>query len=108
MKQEKINKYYLSGKISGLSVEDYTHNFNKARLFITDNFDYECDCEIINPLDIKPFLGVKTWLTYMISDILAQRKCNRSVFQDNWIDSKGAVIEYLFAKFIFKHKIIFI
>jgi len=109
MKQEKIKKYYLSGRISGLSVEEYTLNFLSAgdALFYSNEFNVEKDI-IVNPLHIKPFLGIKSWLTYMIADVLKQRKCTHSVFQKNWIESKGSVIEYFLAKFIFKQKIIFI
>lgn len=109
MKQEKINKYYLSGKISGLSVEDYTHNFEVARNHIYYRFHTFCTLDvIINPLDIKPFLGIKSWLTYMITDLYALKGCTHCVMQKNWIDSRGACIEHYFAKFVFKLKIIYL
>jgi len=106
MKQEKINKYYLSGKISGLSESTYRHNFKIAKHHVLNN--YEREAIIINPLNIKRMFKIKWWIYLMFTDILEQRKCTHSVFQKNWIDSKGSVIEYFLAKFIFKHKIIFI
>lgn len=96
---------YLSGKISGLTVEEYIRNFDFAKYHIEADYEPE---EIINPIDIKPFLGIKHWIFYMINDVIKQRKCTHSAFQKNWIDSKGAVIEYFFAKFIFKQQIIFL
>ena len=101
-------KVYISGKISGLTEAEYKKNFYEAysKLFELKIVDYSGN--IVNPLDIKPLFGVKCWLCYMINDIRKQRKCTHSAFQKNWIDSKGAVIEYLFAKFIFKQEIIFL
>ena len=100
-----IKRVYISGKISGLPIERV-------------NLKFHCDCDevlkhyeadfIVNPLDIKPFLGIKSWLCYMINDIRAQSKCTHTAFSYDWLDSKGAVIEYFFAKFIFKHQIIFL
>lgn len=102
--------FYISGKISGLTEKQYQYNFKIAELqlksrsdIVFNHFDL-----IVNPLDIKPFLGIKHWICYMINDIRKQRKCTHSAFQKNWIDSRGAVIEYFLAKFIFKQQIIFL
>ena len=100
------DKIYISGKISGLPFLEYTENFRQASIAIHSRYS-EFDCaEIINPLDIKPFLGIKSWLCYMCADIWKLRKCTHSVFQKNWVESRGAVIEYYCAKFIFKQQII--
>ena len=106
MSKEKIDKIYISGKISGLPDDEFTQNFLDSKHKIHDNYDL--DAKVINPLDIKPFLGVKCWFCYMIMDLLALRKCTHIAMQRNWIDSKGSVIEYFFAKFIFKIKIIWL
>ena len=97
-------KIYISGKISGLSEKEYKYNFFECQ----DIINHKYGREWINPLDIKPFLGVKCWFCYMIMDLLALRKCTHIAMQRNWIDSKGSVIEYFFAKFIFKIKIIWL
>jgi hypothetical protein len=92
---------YISGKISGLSIQEAEYNFTRS----------ECELvnyKTINPLNIRPLFGIKKWLFYMISDILQLRKCTHIAMQKNWIDSKGAVIEYFLAKFIFKLEIIFL
>lgn len=100
-----IKRVYISGKISGLPIELVNLNFNCSCDEVLKQ--HEADF-VVNPLDIKPFLGVKCWLCYMISDIVAQSKCTHTAFMYNWLYSKGAVIEYFFAKFIFKHQIIFL
>jgi len=97
-------KIYISGKISGLSEKEYTYNFWEA----SDIVDHKYGSDRINPLQIKPFLGVKCWICYMITDLHALHKCTHIAMQNNWIDSKGSVIEYFFAKFIFKLQIIWL
>jgi hypothetical protein len=127
-------KIYISGKISKLEKAEYTDNFNKATLDLLNNFETlsEALLNIINPLDLKPFLGnckrtiticnsdgefkikhwsefyKENWLNYMINDIRALRKCTHIAMQKNWTNSKGAVIEYYFAKFIFKLQVIWL
>ena len=101
-------KIYISGKISGLSEHEYTKNFNDAAHETWVKYPDLYYVNIVNPIRIKPFLGIKNWIFYMIADIREQRKCTHSAFQPNWIDSKGAVIEYFLAKFIFKQIIIFL
>lgn len=105
----KTNKIYISGKISGLSKYMYELNFEYADtdLFIMHKNLY-INSEIINPLQIKPLFGIKSWLFYIISDLWKLRKCTHIALQKNWLDSKGAVLEYFFSKFIFKQQIIFL
>ena len=97
--------FYVSGKISGIPIEIAKQNFYFACKEVKK---YHGADIVVNPFDIKPFLGLESWLCYMINDIRAQRKCTHSAFQKNWINSKGAVIEYFFAKFIFKQIIVFL
>ena len=106
MSKEKI-KVYISGKISGLTEKEYTQNFWEAYKIIATDFGFKFD-DIIHPLQINPFLGVKCWFCYMLSDLIALRKCTHIAMQNNWIDSKGSVIEYFFAKFIFRLQIIWL
>lgn len=98
-------RIYLSGKISGLHPEDARQNFLFAERELRT---YHQTDNIINPFSIRPFLGIKSWLFYMISDIREQSTCTHSAFMYNWLESRGAVIEYFFARFIFKHYIIFL
>ena len=101
-------KIYISGKISGLTESEYTSNFNNARRDVWSSVKECYYKDIINPIDIKPLFGIKKWLFFMISDIAALRKCTHIAMQKNWVDSTGAVIEYFFAKFIFKQQIIWL
>ena len=98
-------RVYVSGKIAGLDRDDAGCNFDSACKVLQQVFKHD---QIVNPFDIPPFLGIKRWLFYMINDIRKQRKCTHSAFQSNWTDSRGAVIEYYFAKFVFRHKVIFL
>lgn len=108
-------KIYISGQISGLSEEEYAKNFEcqSVRLYLNTDYEFYEGKHlpykyIINPLDIKPFLGIKKWLFYMISDLYQLRKCTHIAIQSNWVESRGAIIEYFFAKFIYKLKIIWL
>jgi len=104
-----MKKIYISGQITGLIKSEYEKNFNDSKLWIYKNVYYwESYKNIINPLDLNPFLGIKSWLCYMIIDIHHLRKCTHIAMQSNWVDSKGATIEYYFAKFIFKLQIIWL
>ncbi len=100
-------KIYLSGKISDLDKDEYEFQFKMARQRVFQ----ETDCfleDIVNPLDLKPFLGIKCWLCYMITDLYYLRKCTHIAMQKNWIDSRGAHLEHYFAKFILKLKVIYL
>ena len=103
--EKKLKRFYVSGKISGMKIEQAKQNFHLACLEVQKH--HEADF-VVNPFDVIPFLGIKHWIFYMINDIRKQRKCTHSAFQPNWKDSKGAVIEYFFAKFIFKQVIVFL
>ena len=101
-------KIYISGKISGLPEKEYINNFDNARREVWGSIQECYYKDIVNPIEIIPFLFIRKWLFYMIADIWKLRKCTHIAMQKNWVDSKGAVIEYFFAKFIFKLKIIWL
>ena len=97
-------RIYISGKVSGIDIKYARQNFEH----VGNDLRRKCpDATIINPLKLVPFLGIKIWICYMLRDLYEQSKCQRTVFLWNWKDSKGAVIEYFFAKFVFKHDIEF-
>ena len=98
-------RIYLSGKISGLHPEDARQNFLFAEREI---FTLHIPGEVVNPFNIRPFLGIRTWICYMITDIRELSTCTHAAFMYNWRDSRGAVIEYFFARFIFKQEIIWL
>ena len=105
-------KIYLSGKISGLTETQVDKNFRQAYMqameYMQENNIKKYDCEIINPLKIKPFFGIQMWFAFMISDLRQLRKCDVILLQKNWIDSRGACIEHYFAKFIYKIKVVYL
>jgi len=104
-----MKKIYISGQITGLIKSEYEKNFNDSKLWIYKNVYYwESYKNIINPLDLNPFLGIKSWLCYMIIDIHHLRKCTHIAMQKNWIHSRGAHIEHYLAKFIFKLEVIYL
>ncbi len=100
-------KIYISGQITGLTEKEYVNNFNYETLKLVGR-TMVLRNDVINPLDIIPLFGIKKWLFFMISDIAALRKCTHIAMQKNWIESRGACIEYYCAKFIFKQKIIWL
>lgn len=59
------------------------------------------DVQIINPFNIKPFLGLETWTCYMLADLWVLRKCTDIAMLNGWLLSRGAVIEYFFGIFVF-------
>jgi len=100
-------KIYISGKISGLREDSYVKNFKAAKLAVHQQEDASWN-DIINPVDLKPIFGLRTWLCYMIVDIWHLRKCQMIAMQPNWTDSNGAIIEFLIAKYILRIKVKFI
>ena len=94
-------KIYISGKISGLSESEYTENFRNTESYLRFERGFK---NIVNPLKIKPFLGIKSWRCYMIADIHQLLKCDAIYMMDNWHNSKGARLELAIA-LLFKKKI---
>ena len=91
-----MSKIYLSGPISGMSIETSMANFIEAKKEIFWCLDY-CHTDIVNPFDIKPFLGLKNWWCYMITDLYALSKCDSVYMLRSWRNSRGACIEHLYA-----------
>lgn len=100
-------KIYISGQITGLNEDCFLDNFHDSKLQLFSKFGF-LNMTYVNPLELKPFLGVKNWLCYMINDIRALRKCTHIAMQKNWVNSKGSVIEYFIAKFILKLEVIWL
>jgi hypothetical protein len=100
-----MTKFYVSGRISGIPLPIAKMNFE---LSCKEVRKYHNAGVVVNPFNIKPFLGIKRWLFYMIADIYRQSKCTHTAFRPDWKESRGAVIEYFFAKFIFKQIVVFL
>lgn len=109
-----MKRIYIAGKINGLPMAEARRNFELSaahtkRMHTTDPYRiYRPECVTVNPFDLKPFLSLENWYCRMITDIRILRHCTHIAMQQNWIHSKGAVIEYFFAKFVYKIEIIFL
>jgi hypothetical protein len=89
-------KIYISGKITGLDIEEAMQNFEDAEVMLNKlNFD-----TIFNPFkvckDLDP--NTATWDDYMIKNIEVLLKCDSIFMLSNWEDSKGARLEFDIAK----------
>ena len=93
-----MRRIYISGKISGLPIEQATYNFAESAKI--------CEREgkkPINPMSFKHFRR-NFWIGYMVIDIIMLLTCSEIYLQSDWLESKGARIEYKVAKF-FRKKI---
>ena len=96
-KQEK-KKCYISGKITELPNEVATKNFREASLY-AQFLGYEP----INPMEIipngdEPKSEKEKWSWYMKADLKEMMDCDAILMQNNWKDSKGAIVEHNLAK----------
>jgi hypothetical protein len=85
-------KIYISGKISGLDMKDVEHKFNHYETIISCFGD-----TAINPLKLTPFLWIKRYWFFMISDLWALAWCDAIYLTYDWALSRGARIEMCFA-----------
>ena len=89
-----MSKIYLSGQISGLKIEYAKQNFMFAENEVKKYWRYKT---VVNPFNIKPFLGLKNWYCYMIADLWKLRKCDTIFMLRGWKNSRGACIEHLYS-----------
>ena len=81
---------YISGKITGC--DDYKERFAVAETYLRGQGH-----KTINPARID--LGKDaTWQQYMKFDLYLLGLCDAIYMLDNWIESRGARIEWMFAK----------
>jgi len=80
-------KIYISGKITGLELEDAKLLFNRAEL----------ECRAMGLIPINPMRlnhsNAKCWSDYMRTDIKALMDCKFVYALTNCIDSKGSKLE---------------
>lgn len=85
-------KCYVSGKISGLPWGEVERNFSFAVLQV-----FRLGMTPVNPLNN----GVPRWMPWIVHmavDVIILLGCESIALQDNYIDSRGARIEYWIAK----------
>lgn len=83
----KRKKIYISGKISGLCLEDASVKFKEAEDYFK-NLDYD----VVNPMRL-PHQHDWSWESFMREDIKAMMDCDGIALLENYKDSKGALIE---------------
>ena len=81
-------RIYISGKISGLPLDDVKVRFADAKAFLD-----EIGFEAVNPLE-KGLPDEATWEQHMVKDIELLLSCDSIYMMDNWTQSTGAGIEY--------------
>lgn len=96
----KCIKIYISGKISGLPLDQARQNFENAENKLCDEVYFHC--QIINPMKSVPFKEGKSWWYYMRKDLKLLWGCDVIYVQKNWKTSKGAIIEIIFSILTFK------
>lgn len=90
---------YNAGKVGGLPYIVAHRNFELA-----DEYIRELGFQPVNPL-YNGLHASSPWLLHIIVDICLLAKCKAVFFQNSWQNSKGARIEYAFAKFLGKDMI---
>lgn len=86
-------KVYISGKISGLDIEEAKALFLKSEKTIV-----QMGHTPINPFKLVQWTPSKTWEDFMVEDMALLFTCQAIYMQSNWGQSKGARIEYAVAK----------
>ena len=82
-----IMKTYISGKISGLPSEEAKKKFKQAESYLQG-----LGHDVVNPFELR--LGVDApWESHMLFDLKLLFECDSIYMLDNWIESKGAMIE---------------
>lgn len=87
-------KVYISGKISGLPMEEVAVKFEKAERFLAG-----CGYSVVNPVKLDHSDNpAKNWEAYMKTDIKALMDCNYIALLPCWRQSPGALIEFYIAQ----------
>jgi len=86
---------YISGQITGLPVEEYTYNFERAEFILALAW-----FKAVSPL--KLWHPLKFYYGYLLIDLIALCFCDCVYFLDNWDGSRGATIERKVAEFLRK------
>ena len=89
----KDMKVYISGRITGLKLEDAKHLFVNSERAVK-----QMGHTPVNPLELVEWTPFKAWEDYMVCDIALLFTCQAIYMQSNWGQSKGARIEYAIAK----------
>lgn len=84
-------KIYISGKITGRPIDEYTQQFAKAELKLHERFN----CVTINPTCLP--LGLK-YPDYIKVGLVMLDSCDAIYMLKGWKESAGARYEHSYAK----------
>jgi hypothetical protein len=93
-------KIFITGKVTGLSIEDYSDKFNSAEEYLHLLYP---SATILNPLRITSHLNptIHGWREYMmpcLEELLKLEKDDFVFVLDNFNESKGSKVEIAVAK----------
>lgn len=91
-----MKKIYVSGKITGLKIEDAQAKFAEAATRLK-----AMGHEPVNPMEHVPYHPEWDWHDYMKADVKLICDCDAIYMLDNWHDSKGAIEEHRIATLTF-------
>lgn len=87
-----MTRIYLSGKITGLTKEQYTRNFKRAEQHYSS-----AGFEVVNPVTIGEQIlkddPKATYEDFMKQDLEALRTCTHIALIEGWEESPGALRE---------------
>jgi hypothetical protein len=93
-------KIYISGKISGIPLHKASAKFWLAAKQAETLYLAEPTVHVINPINIKPLLGIKKYWCYMAADLWKLIWCDAAYFMASWKQSRGARIERKICEFL--------
>ena len=82
---------YLSGKITGDKF--YAEKFIR----MGQQLKNDTGSRIINPIYVRPWLGVKEWFFYIVPAVKNVYRADAVYLLPDWKQSKGAIIEFVVA-----------
>ncbi|MCM1543676.1 MAG: DUF4406 domain-containing protein [Ruminococcus sp.] len=81
-------KIYISGRITGLPLSEVRQRFEDAAIMLED-----IGFEAVNPLN-NGLEHKASWKEHIVADIRMLLDCDAIYMMDNWMESRGAGIEY--------------
>mgnify|MGYP001036145115 CR=1 FL=1 len=93
-KKERL-KVYIAGRVSGLPYEEVRANFARHAAYVRRAWGHQKPHIVLPTVICRPEWS---WWHCMRVCLRALRTCDVAYFMPNWKQSRGARIEYFFAK----------
>lgn len=90
-------RIYISGRMSGLTHEEWRKHFNDAELELILIHGYHPKC-IVNPARLIDVYEALDYSTYLNIDLCLVDGCEAIYMLKDWMQSKGARMEYCRAR----------